>query len=319
MFASIFGGDSTPKHRRQRAKSQGGESGHGFFASIFRGFGGDGDSGASSSRARSASEGASCLGGLGRRGKNADTSGSGNLILGPTKEIIMEFNGSSFEDLPGAWAAAGVHVQFGVQLALVPKCRMEGYGGPVPAVLVVLRSELIKQQGGTAEGIFRKSPDAATAARVKRELNEGVFKGCDDVNVLASLIKTFFREMPVQLFDLLGLSANDMKEFMTMVRADQTAGFECMMLRVHALPEPGKSSLLWLLNLMGDITRHEEKNLMNAKNIATCMSPNLFYVDINTADPMQAMETARVVTDFTQVLIRAQLLARPQSWESTKL
>jgi hypothetical protein len=34
---------------------------------------------------------------------------------------------------------------------------------------------------------------------------------------------------------------------------------------------------------------------------------------------MQAMETARVVTDFTQVLIRAQLLARPQSWESTKL
>jgi hypothetical protein len=238
---------------------------------------------------------------------------------GPTKEIIMAFDGRSFEGLPAAWAAADVKVQFGVPLDLVPKCKMEGYEGAVPAVLVVLRGELIKQQGGTMEGIFRKSPDASAAALVKKELEEGMFTGCEDVNVLASLIKTFFREMPTQLYDVLGLSAEDMKEIMAVVRADKTTGMERILQRIQALPEPGKTTLLWLLDLMGDITRHSETNLMNAKNISTCMSPNLFFVDINTPDPMQAMESARVVSEFTQILIQAQLSARPQTWESTQL
>ena len=103
-----------------------------------------------------------------------------------------------------------------------------------------------------------------------------------------------------------------MKDLLALVRRGQEgeAAFQQLRDRISTAPEPGQSTLLFLLDLLTDASQHASENKMNAKNLATCMSPNLFWVDISTADPMQAMETARVVSDFTQALIQMTISGR---------
>ena len=44
----------------------------------------------------------------------------------------------------------------------------------------------------------------------------------------------------------------------------------------NQFPEPMRSLLLWLLDLMADIVTNEAVNKMGAKNMAIVMSPNLY-------------------------------------------
>jgi len=43
----------------------------------------------------------------------------------------------------------------------------------------------------------------------------------------------------------------------------------------QAFPEPNKSLILWLLDMMADIVQNEPANKMGAKNMAIVLSPNL--------------------------------------------
>jgi hypothetical protein len=61
--------------------------------------------------------------------------------------------------------------QFGVSLQSCPRLEVDGYAARIPAVLVLLRSSLLKMDGLTLEGIFRLAPDKEECKRVKAKVN----------------------------------------------------------------------------------------------------------------------------------------------------
>ena len=58
--------------------------------------------------------------------------------------------------------------------------------------------------------------------------------------------------------------------------ADMPFAADAVTAEYAGFPEPTKSLLLWLLDLMADIVTNEAVNKMGAKNMAIVMSPNLF-------------------------------------------
>ena len=101
---------------------------------------------------------------------------------------------SAYEGLPEEWKH--VNQQFGVPLSQVPRVAVEAYAERIPALLVMMRRELEKGNGRDQVGIFRLAPDADDCKAAKTEMNRGDFRsGTADVNVIANLIKVFFRDM----------------------------------------------------------------------------------------------------------------------------
>ena len=91
--------------------------------------------------------------------------------------------------------------QFGIPLGGVPKRTVKGYEERVPAVLEMLKNYLMLHGGLDIVGIFRLAPDKDDCNWAKQQINEGEFEAVDDVNIVANLIKVFFRELPVSLLE----------------------------------------------------------------------------------------------------------------------
>ena len=72
---------------------------------------------------------------------------------------------------------------------------------------------------------------------------------------------------------------------------------------VCAFREPGRSTLLWLLDLMADVVARCGANKMTAKNMSIVLSPNLLQVE--TENPMVAITVAQQVADYTLALLEA--------------
>ena len=65
----------------------------------------------------------------------------------------------------------------------------------------MLKNYMLKNGGIDIVGIFRLAPDKDDCNWAKQQINEGEFAAVDDVNIVANLIKVFFRELPVSLLD----------------------------------------------------------------------------------------------------------------------
>jgi len=55
----------------------------------------------------------------------------------------------------------------------------------------------------------------------------------------------------------------------------------------NSLPEPNKTLLAWLMELMKLIVSNSSVNKMTAQNLAIVVAPNLY--DINTPNPMEGL------------------------------
>jgi len=191
--------------------------------------------------------------------------------------------------------------QFGVPYQHLPKMDC-GFVSKIPAILVVLKRELIEGSGVDVEGIFRLAPDKSVCTEVKDRLNTGCFETGEvqDVNVFANLIKVWFRELPTSLLDVL--------DDVTIIRIAETPVDNVAAEMEESFPEPMRSLFYWLLDLMADVVVNEAKNRMTAKNMAIVISPNLFSVSED--NPMFALTMSQKIADFTEVCLK--------SWLKTK-
>lgn len=185
-----------------------------------------------------------------------------------------------FVGLPPEWR--DMNVQFGVPLARVPRKAVPGYRERIPCILQMMKEYLFQNGGQHVVGIFRLAPDKDECAAVKAQLNSGTFEGCSDVNIIANLIKVWFRELPECLFDVIPeqtiYRVVDMpvrccvlcvlKRFssshlalLPMQQLDNVAA------EIEKIPEPSRSMTEWLLDLMAEIVIFEHENKMNAKNM----------------------------------------------------
>jgi len=203
-----------------------------------------------------------------------------------------------FSGLPSDWDL-GHQQQFGVSLQSCPRMEVEGYPDRIPAVLVLLKRALLDLGGLAVEGIFRIAPDGVQCDEVKRKINScqgfEALRDCLDPNIPANLIKLFFRELKPTLL-LNCLSTEEMTSF-----CEDAEDSQLLAGRVARLPEPHRSILLWLLDLLALVVANKEVNRMSEKNVAIILSPNLF--EAVGAPTMQIVALAQKIAVLIEKLL----------------
>lgn len=162
----------------------------------------------------------------------------------------------------------------------------------------MMHKYLSAHSGKEQVGIFRLAPDAEDCSFIKSQINTGNFNGCNDVNIVANLIKVWFRELPRGLY-------NNIDEIVIHRIADTPYDPVSIAHEYHSFQEPEQSLILWLLDVMAEIVMNESVNKMGAKNMSIVMSPNLFQT--NAENPMAALTMAQKIADFTTKLLAARL------------
>ncbi|KAG1689415.1 hypothetical protein DVH05_002216 [Phytophthora capsici] len=229
----------------------------------------------------------------------------GDWISSPYKtraEIHVTYDAehARYEGLPEEWRT--LNLQFGLPLEQVPKRRVEGYETKLPAVLEMMKTCFLAHNGVRTEGVFRLAPDQKEYNEVKAAINDGSFEDCSNVHIMASLIKVWFRELPVSLFNMLP----EQQIALTCELVDPDP--KVVLQSLKTLPVLHQTAVLWLLDLLNEVIKHEHENKMTAKSMAIVIAPNLLTVE--TSDAAAVVTTYRQVADYVQLLLRARLQSR---------
>jgi len=183
--------------------------------------------------------------------------------------------------------------QFGVNPELLRCTNIECLKSPIPTVLVDLKEILVKHDGYRTTGIFRISPDRQERDTVKAKINSGfsVDEATNNVHVAATLIGSWFRELPNCILD--GIERETIEKSKS---KDQVVEAH------NHLREPQRSIILWLWDLLAEVSKHSEINKMDTRNLVTVISPCLFKPS-KFPDPMLAMTYSRKVLTFSEIAV----------------
>lgn len=171
-----------------------------------------------------------------------------------------------------------------------PTEEIDGLAGAVPIVLLCLREDLEAAGGLSEEGIFRVAPSQTELQAVKEAIQEQRYlpdRCRSDPHVAATLIKVFFRDLPVKMFSC--LSPEDMDGAISSPDA-------CLRLVETGFPEPRRSWMLWLLDLLAVTAVREDTNRMGVRNLAIVFAPNLFDDSLILAATQDAQTLGLVMT-----------------------
>eukprot|EP01132_Coremiostelium_polycephalum_P001274 gene1274-1605_t len=169
---------------------------------------------------------------------------------------------------------------FGVDPMTLECVEDEGYR--IPQILVLMKSSLVENGGLQQEGIFRLAGEQTEIKRLKESMNKNEFKSSNDINTIASLIKIWYRELPTPIL-------NSIPTEKIFYSTDES---ECVA-AVNNLPEPQKSLLDWLMNLLLEVSSYSTINKMTAQNLAIVVAPNLY--DVSSSNPMEGLESVEKI------------------------
>jgi len=175
---------------------------------------------------------------------------------------------------------------FGMDVSDLDK--VDDGGLQIPVVLVALKKYLLEHNGLSAEGIFRQPGDDAETMQLKAQLNCGTFMGCKDIYCISNLIKVWFRELPQQVLNVV---------------QERTLSTSCetepeVVAVYEKLPEPNKSLIQWLFQLLALTVSHETENKMNMRSLSIVVAPNLYSTE-SSLDGMQSFMLSTKVVNFT--------------------
>jgi len=210
-----------------------------------------------------------------------------------------------FSGLPEDWSKEA-HKQFGVPLHACPRVEVAGYADRIPLVLVKLKQRFVELDGYSTEGVFRLAPDGEDCAEVRTALNGGMalksLQTAKDPHVVANLIKQFFRELKPKI--LCSWSKDHVMELAAITTDDVGRAGDL----VRDLPEPQKSTFLWLLDLLADVASKSAVNKMTWTNLAIVLSPNLY--DAQDVSAMEELILSQKVAQCTCVCLKWRIQSR---------
>jgi len=165
----------------------------------------------------------------------------------------------------------------------------------VPAILVNMKKCMIAKNGINTEGIFRLAGEQTEIQRIKDAMNRKIFDyQTNDVNAIASLIKIWFRELPIPILNALPadiiMNFSDAKDCVEAFRN---------------LEDPQKSLLSWLLDFLVQIAANSDVNKMTSQNLAIVIAPNLY--DISTPNPMEGLIMSQKCAQFMHHVLSARI------------
>ncbi|XP_075068069.1 rho GTPase-activating protein 21 isoform X2 [Mixophyes fleayi] len=162
---------------------------------------------------------------------------------------------------------------FGVRLDDCPPALSNKY---VP-LIVDLCCKLVEERGLENTGIYRVPGNNAAIASMQEELN----KGCSDIdlqddkwrdlNVISSLLKSFFRKLPEPLFT--NERYNDFIEANR--REDPMERLRTLKSLILDLPDHHFETLKFLCTHLKTVADNAEKNKMEPRNLAIVFGPTL--------------------------------------------
>ncbi|XP_067942136.1 rho GTPase-activating protein 21-like isoform X2 [Watersipora subatra] len=144
----------------------------------------------------------------------------------------------------------------------------------VPLV-VELCTKAIEDRGLDFVGIYRVPGNKAAVEMLKKELNQGIINlendKWKDVNVLSSLLKTYFRQLPDSL-----ITANKYKSFIeTNKITDARTRLVALKQLIKTLPDYNYETLKYLAIHLRKVAEHGEQNKMDTRNIAIVFGPTI--------------------------------------------
>ncbi|XP_036941574.1 T cell activation RhoGTPase activating protein b isoform X2 [Acanthopagrus latus] len=165
---------------------------------------------------------------------------------------------------------------------------------PVAEMLVLLR-----KNGPSTEGVFRKPCNRKNMNDIKEQLNSGVEVDMEGqpVVLLVGLLKSFLKDLPGSL-----LASELYDTWMTALDNEdpQQRALEITKV-VDQLPVANKLLLQHLVCVLHHIVESADTNKMDAYNLAVCIAPTLLQLDGTPLDEQK--EKLEKVTELTQFLI----------------
>ncbi|KAL2078813.1 hypothetical protein ACEWY4_026498 [Coilia grayii] len=172
----------------------------------------------------------------------------------------------------GRRAGAGPKA-FGVRL---DECQPATTNKYVP-LLVEVCCGLVEGAGGLdSTGIYRVPGNNAAVCSLQEALNRGADintadEKWQDLNVVSSLLKSFFRKLPEPLF-----TDEKYSEFIEANRMEVASGrLRTLKKLIHGLPDHHFYTLKFLLGHLKTVAEHADKNKMEARNLALVFGPTL--------------------------------------------
>lgn len=168
--------------------------------------------------------------------------------------------------------------------------------GAVVPTLVQASVDWLAEKGLQEAGIFRISVAASELAQLKIWCNTNDnpdFSTITDPHLIASILKTYFRELPepvmtYALYQRL-VDTNNMSDLSERVVSISSA--------LDLLPDANYQTIRLLFWLLNCIIIYSDKNMMTAGNLATCWAPNLMApetINPSNFDPFEP----RAVIEF---------------------
>ncbi|XP_068603820.1 rho GTPase-activating protein 21a [Brachionichthys hirsutus] len=178
-------------------------------------------------------------------------------------------------------------VTFGVRLDDCPPARSNKF---VPLIVEVC-CKLVEERGLEYTGIYRVPGNNAAISNLQEELNNKGVGGIDvlddkwrDLNVISSLLKSFFRKLPEPLF------TND--KYGDFIEANRTEDpverLKELKRLLRELPDHHYETLKFLSAHLKTVAESAEKNKMEPRNLAIVFGPTLVRT---TEDNMTHMVT----------------------------
>ena len=187
---------------------------------------------------------------------------------------------------------------FGVSLESCPKLKIDHYSNRIPAILVFLKQSLIRMDGYRTEGLFRISSNQNDWNSMKDKINRfggaEALKHCFNPHIPAALIKHFFHELKPNLLNCIPQS-----------QVEELSSYESLDLfakkKDELIPEPNQSTLLWLLDLLIEVSEHKSSNKMSLNSLAAVFSPNLYNFEVTSLD--SCLYFSQKVINFVQLIL----------------
>uniref|UniRef100_A0A673LCQ2 Rho GTPase-activating protein 21-like n=1 Tax=Sinocyclocheilus rhinocerous TaxID=307959 RepID=A0A673LCQ2_9TELE len=165
-------------------------------------------------------------------------------------------------------------VMFGVRLDNCPPAQTNGF---VPLIVEVC-CKLVEERGLEYTGIYRVPGNNAAISSMQEELDSKGMTDIDiqddkwrDLNVISSLLKSFFRKLPEPLF------TNDKySNFIDANRMeDPVERLKTLKRLIHELPDHHYETLKFLSAHLKTVSENCEKNKMEPRNLAIVFGPTL--------------------------------------------